>query len=55
MVKTRTDANKHILLIDMYAPFNANRASLIEDEWHPNLAGYVLLGDQWYSVLKPLL
>jgi lysophospholipase L1-like esterase len=55
VVKTRADAGKHILLVDMYTPFNANKASLIEDQWHPNLAGYVVLGDQWYSVLKPLL
>jgi lysophospholipase L1-like esterase len=55
VVKTRADVGKHILLVDMYTPFNANKASLIEDQWHPNLAGYVVLGDQWYSVLKPLL
>jgi lysophospholipase L1-like esterase len=55
VVQKRADAGKHILLVDMYTPFNPNKASLIEDEWHPNLQGYVLLGDQWYSVLKPLL
>jgi lysophospholipase L1-like esterase len=55
LVKARDDAGKHILLIDMYAPFNPNKASLIEDEWHPNLAGYVVLATQWYNVLKSLL
>jgi len=55
VIKARADAGKHILLVDMYTPFNANKANLIEDQWHPNLAGYVVLGTQWYSVLKPLL
>jgi lysophospholipase L1-like esterase len=55
VVKARADKGKHISIVDMYTPFNANKASLIEDQWHPNLAGYVLLGTQWYSVLKPQL
>ena len=55
VVKTRADAGKHILVVDMFTPFNTNKASLIEDQWHPNLKGYVLLGTQWYSVLQPLL
>ena len=55
VVKSWTDKGKHIGIVDMYTPFNANKASLIDDQWHPNLAGYALLGDQWYSVLKPLL
>jgi lysophospholipase L1-like esterase len=55
VVKARADAGKHILVVDMYTPFNPNKASLLEDQWHPNLQGYVLLGTQWYSVLQPLL
>jgi lysophospholipase L1-like esterase len=55
VVKSWSDKGKHISIVDMYTPFNTNKASLIEDQWHPNLAGYVVLGDQWYSVLKPLL
>jgi len=55
VVKTWTDKGKHILIADMYTPFNPNKASLLEDQYHPNLAGYVLLGTQWYSVLQPLL
>jgi lysophospholipase L1-like esterase len=55
VVKARADAGKHILVVDMYTPFNPNKASLIEDQWHPNLQGYVVLGTQWYSVLGPLL
>ena len=55
VVKSRTDAGKHILVVDMYTAFNANKAALIEDEWHPNLAGYVLLGSKWYSAIQSLL
>jgi lysophospholipase L1-like esterase len=55
VVNTWADKGKHIRIVDMYTPFNANKSSLIEDQYHPNLAGYVLLGTQWYSVLKSLL
>ena len=55
VVKTRADAGKHILVVDMYTPFNPNKSTLLEDQWHPNLAGYVLLGTQWYNVLQPLI
>jgi lysophospholipase L1-like esterase len=55
VVKSWSDKGKHIGIVDMYTPFDTNKATLIEDQWHPNLAGYVVLGDQWYSVLKPLL
>ena len=37
VVQARADAGKHILLVDMFTPFNPNKASLIEDQWHPNL------------------
>jgi len=55
VVNARAAAGKHILIVDMYTPFNPNKAALIEDQWHPNLAGYVVLGTQWYSVLQPVL
>ena len=55
VVKARADAGKHILVVDMFTPFNPNKVSLLEDQYHPNLQGYVLLGTEWYSVLQPLL
>jgi lysophospholipase L1-like esterase len=55
VVTARANAGKHILIVDMYTPFNPNKATLLEDQWHPNLAGYVLLGTQWYSVLQSLI
>jgi len=55
VVKERADAGKRILTVDMFTPFDPNKAALLEDQWHPNLDGYVVLGTQWYSVLQPLL
>ena len=58
IVKARADAGKHILVVDMYAPFAAvadYKTSLLKDTWHPNVAGDVILGQQWYSVLAPSL
>lgn len=54
VVKARADAGKHISVVDMYTPFTP-KASLIEDQWHPNLQGYVILGKQWYTALQPLM
>ena len=31
VVKARADAGKHILVVDMYAPFNPSKASWLED------------------------
>jgi len=58
IVKARADAGKHILVVDMYAPLAAvtdYKTSLLKDTWHPNVAGDVILGQKWYSVLAPSL
>ena len=55
VVQEHADAGKHILVVDMFTPFDPNKTSLLEDQWHPNLQGYVVLGTQWYAVLQPLL
>ena len=39
----------------MFTPFNPNKTSLLEDQWHPNLQGYVLIGDRWYSAVQSAL
>jgi lysophospholipase L1-like esterase len=58
VVKTRADAGRHILLVDMY-PVLANTATykttLLADTWHPNSAGYALMGQAWYDVLESFL
>ena len=58
LIKTRADAGKHLLLVDMYAPFAAvanYKTLLLKDTWHPNAAGDVILGARWYSVLTSSL
>ena len=58
LVKMRADAGKHILVVDMYAPFSAvpnYKSSLLKDTWHPSVAGDVILGQRWYSVLAEFL
>jgi lysophospholipase L1-like esterase len=55
VIKQRSDAGKHIALVDMYTPFAPNKANLLEDQWHPNAAGYVLIAKQWWTALEPLL
>lgn len=55
VVKQRTDAGKHLLVVDMYTPFAPNKSTLLEDQWHPNTQGYVLLAERWYTMLGPLL
>jgi lysophospholipase L1-like esterase len=58
VVQARADAGKHIRLVDMY-PVIANNASyktaLLADTWHPNAAGYALIGAAWYGVLSDVL
>ena len=52
LVESRVAAGKHILLVDMYAPFVADpsfKTSLLAYQWHPNPAGYAMMsgvGDQ---------
>lgn len=55
VIEMRAGAGKHIALVDMHKPFEADARSLLEDQWHPNLKGYVLIGAQWYKALQPLL
>jgi lysophospholipase L1-like esterase len=55
VVDARANTGAHILVVDMFTPFNPNKAALLEDQYHPNLQGYALLGTQWYSALQPPL
>jgi len=53
LVQSRAAAGKHIILVDMYAPFTAHANDL--NGLHPNDAGYDLMGDTWYAALAPHL
>jgi len=53
VVKQRADMGKHITVVDMNTPFSP-KASLIEDQWHPNAAGYKVLAQQWFAALSSL-
>jgi lysophospholipase L1-like esterase len=55
LIQTRANAGKHIQLVDMYTPFAPTKADLMADEWHPNLAGYVVIGTQWYNAISTYL
>lgn len=51
-------AGKHVVFVDNYAAFTKNsnyKTALMADELHPNSAGYVVLGDSFYSVISALL
>lgn len=52
LIKTRADAGKHILLVDMHTGFDP---SWLEDQWHPNAQGYAKLGARWYTAIEPAL
>jgi len=58
LVESRVAAGKHILLVDMYAPFVADpsfKTSLLADQWHPNPAGYALMSGVWYEAIQSYL
>jgi lysophospholipase L1-like esterase len=58
LVDTRAKAGKHVVFLDNYKVFSANansKTAWMNDNLHPNDAGYVALGQSWYSVIGPLL
>jgi lysophospholipase L1-like esterase len=58
LVKTRADAGKHIMLVDMYGAFtkNANyKTEYMTDKLHPKDAGYVVMANVWYAAVGSYL
>jgi hypothetical protein len=58
LVKTRADAGKHVILVDMYTPIKSTPDYgnvLFADRLHPSRAGYDLIGDTWYAAIGPFL
>ena len=57
LVKTRADAGKHVITVDMYGGFQANvnyKTDYMNDNLHPKDAGYVKMADIWYAAIGPL-
>jgi lysophospholipase L1-like esterase len=58
LVSTRAAAGKHIVMVDMYAAFTANanyKTALMNDELHPNNAGYMVMANTWYAAISSYL
>jgi lysophospholipase L1-like esterase len=58
LVKARVDAGRHVAMVDLYAVFTGNagyKTVLMSDDLHPADAGYVVMADCWYAVVKPFL
>jgi hypothetical protein len=52
VVKTRTDAGKHVIFVDQFTGFPESE---LGDGVHPNEAGYKRMASKWYPVIEPYL
>jgi lysophospholipase L1-like esterase len=58
LVKTRADAGKHVIVVDMYGAFtkNANyKTEYMNDNLHPKDAGYAAMASTWYPAISGFL
>jgi hypothetical protein len=58
VVKTRTDAGKHVVIVDMYGAFTSTpnfSTVLLADRLHPTPAGFTVMANTWYAAIGPLL
>ena len=58
LVQTRVAAGKHIAVVDMYGAFTANtnyQTALMNDDLHPNDAGYMVMAQTWYAAISSYL
>jgi lysophospholipase L1-like esterase len=58
VVQTRVAGGKHVVMVDMYGAFTAHAdytTALMNDFLHPNDAGYVVMGDVWYTAIQSYL
>jgi lysophospholipase L1-like esterase len=58
LVKTRADAGKHVVMVDMYNAFAANpnySSILLADRLHPTPAGFTVMANTWYAAIGSLL
>ena len=58
LVQARAMAGKHVILVDMFTPFNTTpnfATALMNDNLHPKDAGYVVMAQTWYDAIENLL
>ncbi len=58
LVKTRADAGKHIVMVDMYGAFTKNamyKTAYMNDKLHPKDPGYVVMANTWWDAIGKLL
>jgi lysophospholipase L1-like esterase len=58
LVEERVAAGRHLLLVDMYEPFDTTpnfATALMNDVLHPNAAGYVVMANTWYDAIESVL
>jgi lysophospholipase L1-like esterase len=58
LVKTRADAGKHVVMVDMYGAFTKNpnyKTELMNDKLHPKDPGYVVMASTWWDAIGKLL
>lgn len=58
LVKTRADAGKHVILVDLNTPFtkNANyKTEYMYDGLHPNDTGHAVMAKVWFDAIGGLL
>ena len=58
VVKTFTDAGKHVTLVDMYGAYTKNpsyKTALLANDLHPTDAGYAVLANTWWDAIGALL
>jgi lysophospholipase L1-like esterase len=54
LVQQRAAQGKHIVMVDMHTGFQVS-TMISTDNIHPNLKGYVFMGDTWYAAIKSVL
>jgi lysophospholipase L1-like esterase len=58
LVDERVAEGKHLVLVDMFAPFASNPGgadAVLNDVVHPNNAGYAIMAENWYETIESFL